>query len=170
MTDEDIELEDEEGFTGRRRKERKESPPSPEHLYSYLETRFGIGKEVFDGYRLYLGSKNQIYLGPKCAVDKLKIACIGISIARMDSTIKPTTNFFQIFGELATKNALDLTSEQAVEYVKGNDLTVRTTATNVSDGYVLLMYKGNSLGCGLLKSGIIKNMLPKAKRMKLSYI
>lgn len=153
-----------------RRKKHEEPPPKPDRLYDYLEARFGIPKNSFEGYCLYLGSKNKIYLGPKSAPDKLKIICIGISIARMDGGIKPTTNLFQVFGNLVTANFVELGLEQAMEYVKGGDLTILEQKPSVSDGYVLLRYQSNNLGCGLLKNGIVKNMLPKARRMKLNYL
>ncbi|MFH1785171.1 MAG: hypothetical protein ABH842_01965 [Candidatus Micrarchaeota archaeon] len=142
--------------------------PNLEELYAYLFSRFGIERILFDNFQLYLGSKGKIYLGPKKAVDLPKVTTIGISIARMDNSIKPTTNMFQLFGNEISKNFIELTKEQAIDYVNGSDLILNNSG--LEDGYILLKYKNKSLGCGLLKNNSVKNMLPKAKRMKLNYL
>ena len=45
-----------------------------------------------------------------------------------------------------------------------------TNCNGVTDGYVILKYKNFFLGCGLLKEGKLKNMIPKAKRIRVDLL
>jgi NOL1/NOP2/fmu family ribosome biogenesis protein len=135
----------------------------------YLEKRFGLGPENFKDHRLYLASRERVYLGPKFVPDDRKIVTLGILIARASSSIKPTTNLFQLFGGKITKNIIILDKAQTVAFAKGDDLPI-TDPQGATDGYVLLKYGSTPLGCGLLKAGNLKNMLPKAKRLEISFL
>jgi NOL1/NOP2/fmu family ribosome biogenesis protein len=138
-------------------------------VLNYLELRFGLGEDVFKDHRFYLASKERLYLGPKFVPDDRKIATLGILVARASSSIKPTTNLFQLFGDRITRNFIMLDRAQAIAFAKGEDLRMQE-AQGASDGYVLLKYEDIPLGCGLLKSGAIKNMLPKAKRLEIRFL
>lgn len=140
-------------------------------VLSYLEERFGLPSSLFSGYGLYLGSKGRIYLGPKGVPPGLRIAVIGLTVARADGGMKPTTNLLQAFGKQVTRNTISLEREDALRFLKGEDLAVAGSgAGNATDGYVLVKYLDCPLGCALLKSGMLKNMLPKAKRLDVKYI
>lgn len=134
----------------------------------YLEARFGMPPSLVEGYSLYLGPKNRVYLGPSAVPPGLKIVSPGLLIARADSGIKPSTNLFQLFGAHVTRNILILSKGQAVAFVRGEDLSLKGKENEtVSDGYVLARYIDYNLGCGLLKNGMLKNTVPKAKRLEL---
>lgn len=139
-------------------------------VLEYLNSRFGLTQTLFDDFGLYLGAKGKIYLGPKHLVDKLKIVTLGIMIARADNGIKPTTNLFQTFGKHVTKNYVELNREQTIVYIKGEDMNLNADLPHADDGYVLLNYGQIPLGCGFLKGKALRNMMPKAKRLKLKFI
>jgi NOL1/NOP2/fmu family ribosome biogenesis protein len=73
-----------------------------------------------------------------------------------------------MFGKHAKKNFIELSKEDAVRFIRGEDMD--TKPEGVEDGYVILKYEGVPLGCGLLKEGHIKNMVPKAKRLEVEFI
>jgi len=137
-------------------------------VLEYLDERFGLGPELFSDFGFYLASKGRVYLGPKQSIPKPRIVTIGLLVARVSDAIKPTTNLLQAFGRHVKKNSIPLTKEQTVSYARGED--IRPESGDVTDGYVLLTSDGHPLGCGLLKDGTIKNMLPKAKRTELKYL
>ena len=87
-------------------------------------------------------------------------------VARIHGTVKPSTNLLQMFGKLAKRNFLELSREDAIRFIRGEDLDSKEG----DDGYVILKHKGIPLGCGLLKEGHIKNMVPKAKRLDVEFI
>ena len=66
-------------------------------LFEYCEKRFGINKDIFDGYRLYEGSKKKIYLAKELVELRFNPESSGLCIFRIDKTPKPTTNFLQLF-------------------------------------------------------------------------
>jgi len=131
----------------------------------YLEERFGIPPDLFKGFEFYEGSRRRVFVGPKKIIKDA--ITTGIHIVRMGKPIKPSTIFFHLFGKYVTKNFVALTKEQAIKYVRGEDLIVETDAT---DGYVLVRYKNYPLGCGLLSGNKLKNMIPNSKRIELKFI
>jgi NOL1/NOP2/fmu family ribosome biogenesis protein len=137
----------------------------------YLEERFGLQGALFDGYSLYLGPKCRVYLGPAKVPPGLRIASPGLLISRADGGIKPSTNLFQLLGNNVNKNIVSLSQANTKLFVQGSDLVVSETERGTaSDGYVLVRYLDYNLGCALLKSNTLKNMVPKAKRLVLEFI
>jgi NOL1/NOP2/fmu family ribosome biogenesis protein len=136
------------------------------NVLNYFRERFGIEESSFDDYGLYMGSKGRVFLGPKTLIDKPPIVAPGILIARISETIKPTSNFIQMFAHLAKRNVAAVSKEQAKDFVRGGDLE----CDEGSDGYVIVRYGDWPLGCGLLKGKTIKNLLPKSKRQELKYL
>ncbi len=143
-------------------------PGQREMVLGYLEDRFGIDRRHFSGFEFYLASKGRLFLGPKSIPGRLKPVSVGILVARIGKTVKPSTNLLQLFGRHASRSIVDLSREQALSYLKGEDL--RVTDNKTTDGYVLLNYLDFPLGCGMLKNSIIKNMLPKAKRIEAKFL
>ncbi len=142
-----------------------------ENTLKYFEERFGLPRTIFDGYSIYLGPKGRLYLGPAKVPPNLRIVSPGLLIARADSAIKPSTNLFQLFGKQVEKNIISLTKEQTKKFVMGTDMILsKTEIDGISDGYVLVRYLDYNLGCALLKGTTLKNMVPKAKRLALSFI
>lgn len=143
-------------------------------VLEYLKARFGITEKYFEAFEFYSASKGRIFLGPKnlTVVDERNVS-VGVLVARLgdNDNVKPTTNMLQMFGKFANRNIVKLTKENAVKYAEGSDIEVSDQEVSASaDGYVIIAYNGDSLGCGLLKGGKIKNMLPKAKRMKIEFL
>lgn len=156
-----------------RRKPRNEPPPheTKSMVLGYLEERFGLAPETFRGFGLYLASKGRVYLGPERAIGEPRVVSVGITIARLSGTVKPSTNLIQLFGRQMNRNIIQLEKEEAMAYAKGDDLTLPAERLgHVTPGYVALSYLDAPLGCGMLKDGVIRNMLPKAKRLELKFI
>ncbi len=149
-------------------------------ILRYFEERFGISKKLFADHKLYSDQKGRVFLGPKVAAAGDIAVFIGMQTARIENgssklakptsmRIRPSTNFFQLFGKHATKNFISLSKEQAQAYAKGEDIEL-TQPTGSTEGYVLLKYLDYPLGCGLLKNGNVKNVLPKERRMKVEFL
>jgi hypothetical protein len=136
------------------------------NVLKYFRERFGISESCFDDYGLYMGSRGRVYLGPKNLIDKPPIVAPGVLVARVSEAIKPTSNFLQMFGRRATSNIVEISREQAIAYARGDDLD----AEPGDDGYVIVSYGGQPLGCGMRKGTSIKNLLPKSKRQELKYL
>ena len=79
--------------------------------------------------------------------------------------IKLTTNAVQLFGKYAKKNVFEITKEEKNLFIRGLNL-IKELPTD--EGYVILKYDNDYLGIGkyLSKQKLIKNMIPKARRIK----
>ncbi|MHC1635219.1 MAG: methyltransferase RsmF C-terminal domain-like protein [Candidatus Methanospirareceae archaeon] len=137
-----------------------------EFALKYMEERFGIHRDVFCGYS-FIVRGNKIRIVAREVANKdlsgLKVENIGILFGRYfkkENKFKPTTNALQIFGKYATKNIVELSEEEKEDYIRGFDLK---KDLNIEEGYVILKYKGDVLGCGLYRDGKIKNQVPKAR-------
>jgi len=136
-------------------------------VLEYFEEHFNVGKEIFSGYELYEDNKGRIFLGQQNIPKDLRIISPGLQIATIDKTVKPSTTLLQIIGKKITKNTLHLTREKAIHFIKGEDIEIKNETVQ---GYVLLKYKEHPLGCGHYKNGIIKNMLPKGRKINIKFI
>lgn len=140
-------------------------------VLDYLEGRFGLHPDLFKDYRMYLASKGRIYMGPRNVPGMPKIATIGLLIARVNGSVKPSTNLLQVMGLHVTKSDVELTKEQALIFAKGQDVKLSPAQlSSLRDGYILMRFQTFPLGCGLLQLGNVKNQLPKAKRLALKFI
>lgn len=140
-------------------------------ILEYFEKHFGIEKNVFKEFGFYAGQKGRIFLGPKNIIKKPSIVSLGILIARINGSIKPSTNLFHMFGTHVKKNFASLTKKHAVQYIHGDDLELSAAEINeAEEGYILVKYLVFPLGCSLLKGNTIKNMLPKAKRLDVKFL
>lgn len=149
--------------------------PCPEDLrlrtLAYLEERFGLPRALFDAFAVYAGAKGRVILGPRLIPATLDVDTAGLVIARVNRSVKPTTNLFQVFGRLVQRNTITLSREQTLRYIEGIDIKVGPDDTvDALPGYVLIKYDDYPLGCGLFQEGQIKNMLPRAKRLDVELL
>jgi len=126
----------------------------------YLKNRFGIPFETFDDYEILRGVSN-FWLYPKnnCLplVSKLQIQTVGLLFLRKVSRyLKPTSAFLQRFGYLATKNIVQLSSEQIKEIKENKKIPLEL---DIEPGYVILRDENWILGCGLYVSGKLVSYL-----------
>ncbi len=132
----------------------------------YLEDRFGIPPEAFDGYRL-IDLKDVWVASPECAEFEIKaFSRRGIRLARIfPRGVKFTTAGMQVFGKFATKNIVHLENESQVErFLRGEDLQVGELA-DVDEGQVIVKWHDDILGSAIYRDGKLKNQVPKGRRI-----
>ncbi|MCS7149532.1 MAG: hypothetical protein N2Z40_03545 [Caldimicrobium sp.] len=123
-------------------------------LFSYLEERFGITRDIFYPYT-FLKGVNNYWLFPKSShLEKLKNLnpeVVGLLFLRKVSKyLKPTSAFLQRFGYHATKNIVTIDKKAIDLFQKGRPLEVELP---IEPGYVILRDKYWILGCGLYLNG-----------------
>lgn len=140
-------------------------------LLDYLEERFGIPPSLFDIFEFYSSSRGRISLGPKQLISRPEPVSVGMLAFRNRGMLKPTTNLILLFGRHATKNIIMLGRDDAHAYAQGHDLRLPSeSVSDCAEGYVIVSYAGVPMGCGHLKDGLLTNLVPKAKRLKLKYL
>ena len=96
---------------------------------------------------------------------RLRINSMGLYIAQlMPDGIRLSIEGSQLIGPEAKKNVLELTEKQSKQWLKGEDLEIKTELKN----YVILKYKKDFLGTGKIKNNKILNYVPKTRRLKIS--
>ena len=135
-------------------------------IQEYCLERFGINQEKLENYRWYRGSKNRIYIGPE-ELERIKPESIGLCVFRLDKTPKPTTNFLQLFGIHITKNIVEISSEETIEYCAGKNLSLNL---NTEPGFVMVKHRDIILGCGHWNGNLIKNQIPKSRFCKINFL
>lgn len=60
------------------------------------------------------------------------------------------------------KNFYETSNEEAKKWIAGENITVKDEL----NGYVIVKYKDDAIGCGKFKSGEIINAVPKDRRIK----
>ena len=153
---------------------RKMSKREREEMLSSLRNRFGFRPDTFDDYDFFINTKNKIFILNKTTSSIInsypkKLMNAGLLFARRDAVIKPTSNMIQIFGKSARRNTINLSRPRTRMYVEGFDIDFREEIP-AEEGYVILRYGRYNLGCGLLRDYALKNVLPKAKRMRIRYL
>ncbi|MBD3398451.1 hypothetical protein GF412_04470 [Candidatus Micrarchaeota archaeon] len=128
----------------------------------YLYERFGIRLPEGVGFE---GEKSLRVMNTE--LKKFKTTTPkGFPASKMKGKFpKPSTNFIQLFGHLATRNTIELSRESALDYLQGKDTEATIPAET---GYVILTHNGASLGIGFYRDKKIENMLPKGRRIRLA--
>lgn len=146
-------------------------PETISRVLNYLEERFGMQRTLFADFAFYAGPKGRIIVGPKQYDDRLSPDTAGLLVARVNRSVKPSTNLLQIFGRDIERNVIILSKPQTLKYLQGLDIKLtEDDQINATNGYVLLKFDSYPLGCGLYQADSIKNMLPRAKRTELDYL
>jgi len=137
-----------------------------------LKERFGC--EIDFDFGMLKSRSGKIYLitkdVSKLNLKKLRISRTGIYFATYEekfknNKIRLSIEGAQMVGALAKKNILEIDDLQLKKWFFGEDLVVKN-AFNLSDGFVILKYKNDFIGCGLLKQNTVKNYVPKERRVK----
>ncbi|MCX7785665.1 MAG: hypothetical protein N2201_05500 [candidate division WOR-3 bacterium] len=113
-----------------------------------LEIEYGIPQSVFQKYD-FLIQKEQIFIMNKVVYNFNKIRPYrkGILFAqKFGKTIKISDQAIQIFGKYATKNIVELSSEQMSEIIKAKKITNIKMSLETSQKDFLLTYKKYPVG------------------------
>jgi NOL1/NOP2/fmu family ribosome biogenesis protein len=136
-------------------------------LLKNIKEQFGI-KELDLDYIFVKNRENKIYIVSnslkKLDMSKLRINSFGSYFCKMDNSgIRMTVEGSQLIGKYATKNILELDKEQIKEWIKGNQVDVKSDMI----GFVLIKSKKDFFGSGLIKNNILLNYFPKTRRLKI---
>jgi NOL1/NOP2/fmu family ribosome biogenesis protein len=126
------------------------------------QDRFGISGQAFAGCRFFRKAQS-IWAISDVDLPRLSYETIGMRIMSCkDRPWKPTTSALQIFGQYASKNLIHLNQEEAVIFLEGGS---QPFASDCENGYVVVFYRGDVLGCGLYSHGKLASQIPKERRM-----
>jgi len=141
-------------------------------VINQLSSQFGIScGDFLKEFMILKNNKNKLFLttsnekDKKFRIPRLEKAGMYFATINKDSSLRLSLEGTQLVGKQATEHILDLDSHQAENWLKGFDFNFET----VEDGFYLLKYKEDFLGCGLIRQNKMFNFLPKTRRLKNFY-
>ena len=146
-----------------------EGRASRQEVVEWWEERFGIAPEAFEGYSFWEKGKGKIWILRGNLESPIRIEALGMKFLRTrQEHWKPTTNAVQRFGRRATKNAVDLTREEARRFVRGDDQELDWDG---DWGYLIARHElagdAEPLGVGLYLHGELRSPVPKGRQREL---
>lgn len=136
-------------------------------ILAQLEKQFGINELPYliiqfgkEKLRVYSGnlSKEELIILDK----NLRIENIGLYFAKQENNgIRLTLDGVQLLKNQITKNIIELDNQQAEQWLRGNDLDIKTHRD-----WVILKSGDELIGCGKSTGEKISNFMPKERRIK----
>lgn len=86
------------------------------------------------------------------------------ALRRVGTSLKPTSAFLAALGERITTSRVDLDRDSLRAVLLGRRILLTDPP---ADGYVALCYRGDVLGCGQLRGGLLHGLIPTGRRREL---
>lgn len=122
-----------------------------------------------------LNNKAKLYISNadigQIDLDKLRIDHVGMYFGTVeDDGIRLSIEGSQLVGPRAekTNNIIELNDEEAAAWIRGEDIEKPEYTESCDSKYVLIKNKDDFLGCTRQANGIIRNFVPKARRVSVS--
>ncbi len=136
-------------------------------LLRKIEERFGIPRDLFEGYCIYERRKGEFWISSRfgCGLDDSFVARRGLKFAQVFSKggFRLSTSAIQLFGGYATRCVVELEEDEREAYIRGQDLPDRWGAP---PGQIIVRYRGIPLGSAVVVEGRLKNQVPTARRVR----
>ena len=129
-----------------------------------VESQFGMPQQAFQSYQLWhRPGRGAIWIAhsnvPNAGV--LAVETVGMQVTRRPPPrAKPSTYFAQKFGQLATRNVVDLPDASVSSFFNGEYIDVDLPPG--APRYCIVRLRGQSLGCGWVSRGQMRSQLPSA--------
>lgn len=129
-------------------------------LFKQLKEQFGA--EELD-YIFFENSQEKIFILSKdyanANLENINVNNLGMYFARRENDgLRLTIEGAQLIN--AKKNIIELGKEQIDLWMKGKDIPMEGNL-----GYVIVKNNKDVFGCGMLKNNILRNMVPKERRL-----
>ncbi|NPA93870.1 MAG: hypothetical protein GXO58_00400 [Thermodesulfobacteria bacterium] len=142
-------------------------------LLEFFHERFGMDQGHFDPFDIFAFSRQAfLFRRQDKALDwpaSSFVRCGLPFVRNVAGYLKPTTVFVQRFGNLATKNVLDMEMEQVGQLCSNGEIILSALPASLDTGYVIIKMQQHYLGIGLLLEGNrLLCRFPKAMREAIS--
>jgi len=134
-------------------------------LLQLINNRWSVELDWGDKYYFLKNFKNKIFIVNKdinkVEFEKLRIDKLGLYVAELKNELRLSIEGSQMIGPFAKKNIIELTEDQMIYWMQGNDLEIKGEYS----GFVILKHEEYYLGSGKYSDGVIVNHVPKARRI-----
>ena len=137
-------------------------------ILALIEKQWGAKPNL--DYGFLQNQKNRVFIISKdiskIDVSKLKLNSVGMYFCEIHKHgLRLSIEGSQIVGPIATKNAVEISDEEAKKWFNGEDF--KKDCKDCS-GFVILRHNSNFIGNGKYSNGNILNYLPKTRRINTS--
>ena len=132
-------------------------------ILAFLKEHFGVEKK-FD-YGWYMAKERLFCISRD--VELINLADLNVNAAGMyfgewkNGEFRMSIDGSQIIGPLASENIVDISDEEFVAWLRGEDLVKEVG----NQGVILMRHNKDFVGCGKVKEGKILNFVPKIRRL-----
>jgi NOL1/NOP2/fmu family ribosome biogenesis protein len=132
---------------------------------AFLERRFGIAREVLDALT-FIDRRDEIWACrsvPPAGIDFARPPGLR-ALRRQGAGLKPTSTFLAALGDRITISRIDLDRHALERLLLGQRIPSRT---DVDNGHVALCFRGDVVGCGRARDGLLQALIPTGRRREL---
>jgi len=135
-------------------------------IVAFIKTHFGctfVPEEAWveNEDRLYLISRDL----EKIDLSALRINSLGLYVGEWrHEELRLSIEGSQLFGPHAKKNVIELSSHELLAWLRGEDML-----KSGEEGFVIVRYKTDYVGCGKIKEGKLLNFVPKIRRLMVAH-
>lgn len=135
-----------------------------EETITYFVERFGVERVALLEFSFVIGP-DDVWASTAVPIEALQtVRPPGLRAARrMRGGLKPTSSFLRAIGSKLTASRVEIDDPRELTQL----LLGHSVDTSLSEGYVALSYRGDVLGCGLVKGGRLRAVLPTGQRNEL---
>jgi NOL1/NOP2/fmu family ribosome biogenesis protein len=142
-----------------------------EDIENILESHYGCRANL-NQYTVFITSENKVWITSKkiskSFFTKIK-RCYRIGIyfgkIKRNKKIKLTVEGLQMIKKNADKNIAIISKKEMVKYMQGYNITIEKLIKADINNFILIKYKTDFLGIGILRDNYIESAVPKARRM-----
>jgi len=136
-------------------------------IYGISNIPFLLFKSGNEKIRAFSGNLNKDEINK--LAENIFIETIGLYFAKIDGQdVRLSVDACHLLKQQIKNNVIELTQEQAEEYLKGRDIQIEEEQEKFSEKkiYYILKHKEDILGMSKIVNKQIKNYLPKERRRK----
>lgn len=137
--------------------------PDDAEIRAWLDAHFGVGD--LPELSFWVRTDSQTIWAASAGIappEGVPLQSLGIkAFRRLPPRGKPTSTFIALFGGRATRNVCDLNAAQTQAFISGERLTAASGLPLDGHGYQVVRAPWGVLGCGEIRGGELKSLLPK---------
>ncbi len=124
--------------------------------------------DLEDDYVFLMNNQNKLFVVSrgieKIDLSQIRLNNIGLYFGEITprDELRLSIEGSSIVGKLAKQNILELSEDQAKSWFAGEDITIEDNR----NGFMIIKFKKDFLGCGKLANNTLHNFVPKARRIE----
>lgn len=145
-----------------------------EEIEKIIEKNYGISPDL-SKYIILLTAKEKIWISTREAFElikekageKLNINSIGLYIGKIkrNNKIHLSLEAMHLFLKNVNKNVVMVDEKNMIRYMQGSDIIEFEKINCELNNFVLVKYKDDFIGVGVLREDRVENLLPKSRRI-----